>query len=190
MKPSTNDLRAMLEAAGTRPVPAPSPAFVASLEQRLLGMPVTVAPVLEREERHDARRSRLVLLPAAAAIAAVVVAGALTGAFTSNASPTKVKLSAAKDTVVELPNGKEVEGEPGLPLPDGAIVKTGDNGSATFGDVNLGPGEVATVDNGKVVITPPPTTVPTLPITIPTLPITVPTIPGVTLPTIPGLPLP
>jgi hypothetical protein len=182
----------MLEAAGASPVPSASPAFVASLEQRLLGTTTTatLSSPSERRGFSRAQRTRALLMPAAAAIAAVIVTGALAGLFTGSTGSSdvgNVKLSAAKDTVVELPNGNEVRGEAGLGLPDGSVVKTGPNGSASFGNVDLGPGSVATVDNGKIVITPPPTTVPTLPITVPTLPITV---PAVTIPTIPGVQLP
>jgi hypothetical protein len=194
VKPSRKKLRAMLEAAGARRTSAPTPAFVSNLEQRLLATaPDALAAPSDERELRRARRARLVLVPAAAAIAVVVVTGALVASFdgSNEQSPTRrLELSAAKDTVVELPDGSEVRGEPGLRLPEGAVVKTGPNGSATFGNVDLGPGQVATVKSGTVRISTPTTTAPTVPINLPILPpVTLAPLP-VTIPTVPGLPLP
>ena len=191
MKPSRKKLRAMLEAAGARRTSAPTPAFVSNLEQRLLATaPDALAAPSDERELRRARRARLVLVPAAAAIAVVVVTGALVASFdgSNEQSPThRLELSAAKDTVVELPDGSEVRGEPGLRLPEGAVVKTGPNGSATFGNVDLGPGQIATVKSGTVRISTPTTTAP---INLPALPpVTLAPLP-VTIPTVPGLPLP
>jgi hypothetical protein len=189
VKPSRKKLRELLQAAGERHASTPSPEFVQDLEQRLLSTaPDGFAFLSDHRTSTRARRTRLVLLPAAAAIAAVVVTGALVASFDGSSTPDstrRLELSAAKDTVVELPDGTEVRGEPGLRLPEGAVVKTGPNGSAAFGNVDLGPGQVATVESGTIRISTPTTTVP---VDLPTLPPV--TRPPVTVPTVPGLPRP
>ena len=118
----------------------------------------------------------------AAAIAAVVLAGALSGWFAGGGSDTPTLVS-AHDTTVILPDGRAIEGRAGLKLPDGALVRTGPDGSATAGGVEIGPGAQARVNDGQVQ-----TTSPTLPtVTVPTVP-AVPTVPPIAVPTTPSLP--
>jgi hypothetical protein len=112
----------------------------------------------------------------AAAVAAIVLAGAMSGWFAGGGSESPTLVS-AHDTTVILPNGRSVEGKVGLELPDGALVQTGPAGSATAGGVEIGPGAQATVNDGQVETTLPTVTVPTLP-TVPTVPITPPPTPS------------
>lgn len=176
------DVRTLLEEAGTHDVPAPRPEFVAALEARLLGdtvpfaapTPITAAPSRIRTRSWIARPA---LVGIAASIAAVVLAGALAGWFGQDATQRRLQLAASHDTLVVLPDGSQVDGTKGLDLPEGTVVKTGPNGHATIGPVDLGPGQVATVTAGRLQIS---VTVPSLP------PVTVPT---VTTPTVPALPI-
>ena len=192
MTATRRDLRDALEAVGRRPAPAPRPDFVAALEARLLqgadmhdlapeAPPQDDAPELAPVvELHSRRRNRVTVLvgSAAAAVAAIVLAGSLAGWFGGGSDASKVELTDAVETTVELPDGSVVEGQEGLELPDGAIVTTGPDGAAAAGGVEIGPGEQATVQNGQLL---PPVTVPALP-PVPSLPpveATVPTVPGV-----------
>jgi hypothetical protein len=187
MTVARRDLEATLQRAGSRPVPKPSAAFVAGLEARLMSS-ADVVPgpvVVVADAPSPPSRARRQLVPAfsavAAAVAAVVFAGALSGWFAGGGSESPTLVS-AHDTTVILPSGRAVEGKAGLELPDGALVQTGPGGSATAGGVEIGPGAQATVNKGQVQ-----TTSPTLPtVTVPTVP-TVPTIP-VTAPPTPSLP--
>lgn len=187
MSASRRDLRATLQRAGTRPVPKPSAAFVAGLEARLLSSaelapgPMAVVPDA-RPTRAPRRRLVPVLGAVAAAVAALVLVGALSGWFAGSSTDTPTLVS-ARDTTVILPDGRAIEGRAGLELPDGALVRTGPDGAATAGGVEIGPGAQARVSDGQVQ-----TTSPTLPsVTIPTVP-TIPTAPPVSLPPTPSLP--
>lgn len=191
MTATRRDLRDALEAVGRRPTPAPHPDFVASLEARLLGgagvQPLVddttdgatdrdVAPVVPLHR--PARTGRITVLvgSAAAVVAAVVLAGSLSGWFGGGSDATNIELTDAVETTVELPDGTVVRGEEGLLLPDGAVVRTGPEGTAAAGGTEIGPGEEATVQDGKLL--------PGVEITVPT----VPTLPPVelTLPSLPG----
>lgn len=184
MTVSRSDLEATLQRAGSRPVPKPSAAFVAGLEARLLSsddlVPGPVVVVADAPPARSGARSRLVLAVSgvAAAVAAVVLAGALSGWFAGGGSESPTLVS-AHDTTVILPNGRSVEGKVGLELPNGALVETGPAGSATAGGVEIGPGAQATVNNGQVQTSPtlPTVTVPTVP-TLPSAPVTAPPAPS------------
>jgi hypothetical protein len=185
MTVSRSDVEATLQRAGSRPAPKPTAAFVAGLEARLMSsadaVPGPVVAVADASpSRSHARIPHLVpvLSAVAAAVAAVVLAGALSGWFAGGGSENPTLVS-AHDTTVVLPSGRSVEGKVGLELPDGALVQTGPDGSATAGGVEIGPDTQATVNNGQVQTTPtlPTVTIPTLP-TVPSLPVTAPTIPS------------
>jgi len=189
MTATRRDLRNALESMGRRPAPVPRPDFVAGLEARLMSMDraaesqdaedTGVAPVVPLHGRRGGKRVAVLTGAAAATIAALVLAGALSGWFGNGADGRNPQLTDAVDTTVKLPNGEVVQGEEGLLLPDGAVVRTGPDGTAAAGGVEIGPGQQATVEDGKLL---PPVTAPTSP-TVP--PIEIPTIP--TVPSLPGL---
>jgi len=187
MTATRRDLRDALEAVGRRPTPAPRPDFVASLEARLLGgagaQPLAddapdrgpdVAPVVPLHRPALTGRITVLVGSAAAAVAAVVLVGSLSGWFGGGSDATNIELTDAVETTVELPDGTVVRGEEGLLLPDGAVVRTGPEGTAAAGGTEIGPGEEATVQDGKLL--------PGVEITVPT----VPTLPPLTLPSLPG----
>jgi hypothetical protein len=106
------------------------------------------------EPRRDRRTRRPALLTgAAAAVLTVIAVAALTGVVGGPAADAELELGAAVDTVVVLPDGRTVDGTPGLALPDGAIVRTGPDGRAVVGAVRLGPGDEGLVDGGHLVPT-------------------------------------
>jgi len=172
VSPARRAMRADLIRLGQQPVRGPSLAFTARLERQLVGDhdDHAGATVLALPAR---RRLRLVpvLTSAAATIAVVFLAGALFGVFDHGAA-TNLRLGPAVNTTVRLPGGRTVAGRTGLQLPNGAVVRTGPNGRAAAGTVQLGPGLEGIVDNHGLRIqlptAPPPVNVP--PVTIPALP--------------------
>ncbi len=173
------ELRDLLIEAGTRPTPRPDAEFVAALEERLLSSarPEAIAD----DEFTAAARKRTGRIPTLVA-AAVAIAAVGVGVFVAvPAQPNdrhKVSLAASTDTVIELPDGTTVKGRDGLALPDGAIIRTGPDGHAEVGNVDLGPGQQAVVDGNRIVITIPAVTLP--PVTIP--PVTIPPVDGPSVP--------
>ncbi|MEZ5170090.1 MAG: hypothetical protein R3A49_05000 [Acidimicrobiia bacterium] len=65
--------------------------------------------------------------------------------------PSRLRITDAADTTVELPDGETVEGFAGVALPDGAEVVTGADGFALVGDTRLGPDSTAAVVDGELV---------------------------------------
>jgi hypothetical protein len=177
MTSTRHELRTLLEDAGSRPA-VPRPEFVTELETRLLAKASVSAPtsLVERSQaRSRARFVRPAFVAAAAAVAAVVLAGSLSGWFGRATTRHEVALARAVDTVVVLPDGTQIKARDGLALPDGVVVKTGPTRHAAVGPVDLGPGQTAVVVGGRIQIS-----TPTLPPV--SLPVTVPTVPGVSLP--------
>ena len=125
-----------LEQLGYAETPDIDPVFVDQLEFRLRA----AAP--DNEPAHDWRRP----LIAASAAFAVVIAVLAFSVFANRADDVQsVQLTAAIGTTVELPNGRVVPGVPGLEVPDGAVIRTDEGGSATVAGVTLGPNEEAVV---------------------------------------------
>lgn len=174
MSTTRNHLETLLTEAGARHAPAPSPEFVTGLEARLLAdaRPATARVVTPMPTRSRARLLAPSLVAAAAAIAAVVLVASLTGWFGRNETTPRLALASAVDTTVVLPNGNEVKGTDGLDLPDGTVVRTGPEGHAAVGNVDLGPLQEAVVEAGRIKITVPDITIP--PVTIPSVPDLVP----------------
>jgi hypothetical protein len=158
--PSRRELRAMLRAAGARPVPALTPEFVAFAEPH----GAVPRPAVELEPRRRSRRPALVMGAAAATLSLVLV-GALTEIVGGPAAEAQIQLVTAIDTVVVLPGGSTVDGTRGLALPNGAVVRTGPLGRASAGGVDLGPGDEAVVENGRLVQTATTEAAPTVPAT-------------------------
>jgi hypothetical protein len=146
--PSRRELRSLLRAAGSRPVPPLAPAFVVERDTRLRSRVLVLEPRATRRDRRARRPA--VVSGAAAAAAALVVVGALTGVAAGPGADAELVLGTAVDTVVSFPDGSTVDGSRGLVLPDGAVVRTGPNGRAAAGGVELGPGLEAVVDSGEL----------------------------------------
>jgi hypothetical protein len=147
--PSRRELRAMLRTAGARPVPALSPAFVAFAEPHAAAAPSSTVAL---ESRRRSRRPA-VLMGAAAAALTLVLVGLLTGLMGGQAAEAQLQLASVVDTVVVLPDGRTVDGTRGMTLPNGAIVRVGPHGRASAGGVDLGPGDEAVVEHGRLVQT-------------------------------------
>ena len=142
----SDDLRRWLEAAGRRPVPDPDQAFVDGLETRLLAVAASLPPAVPPPPRSI--RFRLLVggtLLAGAAVALVIAIGA--GADRPISPP---DLEAPVNTEVALVDGTILEDPDGLRLPEGAVVSVGEGGSARVGDTLLRPGDVATVEQGRI----------------------------------------
>lgn len=150
--PSRRELRVLLELAGSRPTPAPSPVFVATTDAVLRGEPSDAVPLVERPRRSRRARTPAVLTGAAAAAVALVLVGALTGVMggPGEGDADALSLGASVDTTVVLPDGTTVEGARGLALPEGSTVRTGPHGHAVIDGVELGPASVATVEGGRL----------------------------------------
>jgi hypothetical protein len=172
MSVTRHHVQTLLEDAGARSFPEPSLEFVQGLEARLLVDAPIAAPaalVTPLQGRSRARFVRPVLVAAAAAVAAVVLAGSLAGWYgRDQVQQRKLELAASVDTTVVLPDGTELAGTDGLDLPDGTVVRTGPKGHAAVGNVDLGPSQIAVVDAGRIQISVPDVTLP--PITPPTDP--------------------
>lgn len=181
-------VRDELSRLGRRPIPGPSLAFTARLERDLIGAAEPPAGVSAKLLALPRRRRRLVpaLSVAAATVAVVVLTGALLGAFGHGGSGS-LRLAAAVNTTVVLPGGQTVPGRTGLGLPNGTVVRTGPNGRATAGPVELGPGLEGVVDAGHLRLQP----VPPVSVSIPPA-VTTPTLPTVRVPTVtlPAAPTP
>jgi hypothetical protein len=64
--------------------------------------------------------------------------------------PVAPELVAPVNTEVALVDGTVLENPDGLRLPEGAVVRVGEGGSARIGDTVLRPGDVATVEEGRL----------------------------------------
>jgi hypothetical protein len=144
----SDDVRRRLEQAGRRPAPGPDPAFADALEARLLAVAAS-APPPEPPRRSGPARLRRALagaLVAGVAVAAVLLAVAI-GLDRPVATP---ELTAPVNVEVALRDGTILEDPDGLRLPEGAVVRVGAGGSARIGDTVLAPGDVATVEAGRL----------------------------------------
>lgn len=148
-KVSRRELRALLLEAAVHPVADPRSGFVDGLGSQLVrqGAPGRLIALPRR-----ARRTRVPALVTgvAAAAAAAVLIGALTGVYGRGVEDRALALAVAVDTTVQLPDGSLITGARGITLPDGAVVRTGPNGRCSAGDVDLGPGIEALVDSGRL----------------------------------------
>lgn len=149
--PSRRELRRELQDIGSQGAPGPDSGFVAGLAVRL----AAEAAVRRRiafvsPSRRRRVRPMPVLTGAAAVLAGLVLVGALDGWFGQPDGDVALALAGAVDTTVVLPDGRSVEGHTGLVLPDGSVVRTGPNGRAAAGTVELGPGLEAQVDAGRL----------------------------------------
>ena len=151
-----NDLDRRLREAGQSPVPPPDRAFATMLENRLR----TGVPAPEPVLRPAPRPARRAWFPVAAVAAALtMVLGSV--AVLRDGGEDVVRVASATDAVVVLPDGTVGPATPGLELPDGSRLQTGNEGHVVVGETKLGPKQEAKVRNGTV--KPSPTTVPPKP---------------------------
>jgi hypothetical protein len=149
--PTRRQVRRALNAVGAKETPPVAAGFVAALAVRLAAQGEARRRIAVLSTRHHRRRRVVpVVAGSAAALAAVVLVGALSGWFGRGAQDPVLALAGAVDTTVVLPDGSSVDGTRGLTLPDGAVVRTGPNGRAAAGDVEIGPGLEARVDAGRL----------------------------------------
>lgn len=90
--------------------------------------------------------------PLALATASVLVVLLGVGAVVRTVVPEApaLRLVAAVDAVVTLPDGTSVAAEPGLELAEGMIVRTGQSGRVVVGTIELGPRSAAVVRDGRL----------------------------------------
>ncbi|HKY76014.1 MAG TPA: hypothetical protein VJS45_07735 [Acidimicrobiia bacterium] len=177
MKPANLDRR--LREVGQSPVPPPDPAFATMLEARLRAGALAPEPAL----RPASQQPRRVWFPVAA-VAAVLTLVLGSVAVLRDGGEDVVRVASATDTVVVLPDGTVGPATPGLELPDGSRLQTGNDGHLVAGGTELGPKQEATVEDGTV--KPSPTTVPPKPSEPSNSPTTAPTattLPSKTRPT-------
>lgn len=136
-----DELQDALIPLGKSEVRPPSPALVDDLEQRLLDLHGTI----------DARRGPSVparfRFTAAVAAPAVLVAGFAYVAATRSGEGT-TQLSSATDTSVVLPDGSIVAATEGFDLPNGTLVITGPEGSASIDGVTIPQNSQAVIEDG------------------------------------------
>jgi hypothetical protein len=165
-----------LTEAGQKPAPPPDAAFATRLEERLRAGALAPEPAL----RPAPRQPRRVWFPVAAVAAALtLVLGSV--AVLRDGGEDVVRVASATDTVVVLPDGTVGPATPGLALPDGSRLQTGNDGHLVAGGTELGPKQEATVSNGTV--KPSPTTLPPKPSNPPATAPTATTLPPKTRPT-------
>ncbi len=128
----SSDVRRRLDEAGGRPVPPPHPAFADSLDDRLRA----VAGSLPRGSGTPPRRRRAMAgrWALAAGLSAAVVLGALGLSLARDDQQAGLALASPVNVEVVLVNGTILEDPDGLLLPEGAVVRVGDMGSARIGD--------------------------------------------------------
>ena len=159
-----DDVRRLLEEAGERPVSAPDPAFADALEARLLAVAASVpsasasapgpasaprpAPERVRSRRTGPARLRLAL--AGGLLAGTAAVAVLLGLAWGGRPVAPPELSSPVNVEVALADGTILEDPDGLRLPDGAVIRVGAGGSARIGDTVLAPGDVATVEQGRL----------------------------------------
>jgi hypothetical protein len=148
----SDDTRRRLEAAGAREVPPPDAVFADELEARLRAVAASLPaePAVAAPAGRPRRRPAMPVLTLGMllAVAAVVVAvGIGSGRPPGDLTP---ELARPVNVVVALPDGTVLEDPDGMVLPEGAVITVGDQGSATIGDTVLLPGDIATVQHGRI----------------------------------------
>ena len=144
-----DDPRRQLEEAGQRPAPVPDPAFAEGLEARLMAIAATATPGPAGPPPSRGQRREWLALAGLTAAALVLVVALATGA--PGGSPrSEPELAAPVNVTVALSDGTVLDNPDGLHLPDGAVVTVGDGGFARIGDTVLRPGDVATIEHGRV----------------------------------------
>lgn len=65
-----------------------------------------------------------------------------------------MQLAVARDAIVELPDGSELEAADGLVVPNGSVIRTGPDGRVEAGGAILGPDAVGVVLDERLHVTP------------------------------------
>jgi len=138
----TDDMHRHLTALGSSAVPDPDAAFADHLELQLRDMRAVDATQMPAPRRW----------PATVAAVAFSVAVVAFGISTIQPGIDSVRISSATGAQLHLPNGSVIEAKPGLEMPEGAWVEVGPSGSASIGELLLGPGQVAEVTPEGVVL--------------------------------------
>ena len=143
----SDDVRRRLEDAGSREVPPPDVAFADALEARLRAVGASLPPAAPEPPRRPRPALGLRLAGVAAVALVAAIAVLLLGPATRPPAP---RLVAPVNVEVSLVGGTTLEDPDGLSLPDGTVIRVGEGGFARIGDVTLGPGDVATVRDGRL----------------------------------------
>lgn len=145
MRRPFDDLVERLEQWGASAPPPPDPTFLQALQRRLAAGSAPVAELTPLPTR--ARPSRRLWVAAAATVAAATAAVAVVA---DRPDSTDAELVAAADATVLGPDGSPLDVAPGAPLPDGATITVGAEGSAEVviaGErLRLGPGQQLAID--------------------------------------------
>jgi len=153
-------LRDELRRLGNSPVPVLDPARAQRLEHRVLSAARPRELELVEAEPVDAprvsRRAAVGALAAACFLAVVVIAS-LDGAGSSDRI-----VSMSGDVDVVLPDGSVVDGAAGMDVPDGAILRLGEDGEAEVDGITIaGAGDYLVTPDGLTLLTSkPPTPMP------------------------------
>ncbi len=155
-----DDVRRRLEEAGRAPAPGPRPGFADELEERLLTVARTTPaaePVpgdgFEPRPRSPRRRPTMSRGRGLAGGLVGLTAGLVVALVVGGISVRPMHAFELTDPVnveVALSDGTTLVDPDGLLLPDGAVVRIGVGGSAMVGDVLLGAGDVATIDDRRL----------------------------------------
>lgn len=149
-----DDVRRRLDEAAHRPVPPPDPAFADALEERLSAVAASLPPeppsTVPRPHRRQVAAGPWITAGVALAIVAIVAIAGPWRLVPDLAPDLGHALAQPVNVAVVLVDGTVLEDPDGLLLPEGAIVTVGDGGSARVGDTVLGPGDVATVRDGRL----------------------------------------
>jgi hypothetical protein len=143
----SDDTRRRLEDAGRRPAPPPDPAFAERLEARLLAVAATPPAPEPGGPPPRVSRGRWLAL-AGATLGALAVAVVLLSRAPGAGAP--LELAQPVNVEVALADGTALEVADGLTLPEGAVIRVGEGGFARIGEVELHPGDVGTVREGRV----------------------------------------
>ena len=126
-----HDVEKMLHDLGSSPVPPPSQAFADNLESDLR--------VLVANSSAASFGPRFGRWPATIAALGFTVAVVVFALVSLNSGPTEIYIGPVSDAEVILPTGERFAASPGVALPEGALVITGEAGSVTIGDKEFGP---------------------------------------------------
>ena len=112
-----------------------------------------VVEALRAGDRIRVRRRSATMARPGRLVAALVVLGALAFlalALLADGGPPTVELIEGADLTILLPDGNEIEPEPGLGVPPGSTVITGPDGFARFENGTVGPDATAEIHGDRV----------------------------------------
>lgn len=158
-----DELRRRLEQAGASPAPEPATTFTERLEQRLrLAFGYREARLraeAELRERRpitvpDPRQRPWIRSPApmgaAALLLIAITAGALLRADRLPSTQPLQLMAVDGPVTVQLPEGSSVAAQPGMRVPDGAVLVTGPSARVITSAGELGPREIGVVEGRRM----------------------------------------